>query len=150
MNGTAGLAFTVVDGAADFTMTFSGTVAAINAALNGLTYTGNLNFAGPDTLNITTNDNGNTGSGGAQSDADGIAINVAAVNDAPVNAVPGAQSVNEDTSLVFTGGNAITISDVDAGAGNETVTLSVASGALTLNGTAGLASPWATAPPIPP
>ena len=139
LNGTAGLAFTVGDGAADSTMTFSGTVAAINTALNGLTYTGNLNFAGADTLNVTTNDNGNTGSGGAQSDADGITINVAAVNDAPVNAVPGAQGVNEDTSLVFTGGNAITISDVDVGAGNETVTLSVASGALTLNGTAGLA-----------
>ena len=139
LSGTTGLAFTAGDGAADSTMTFSGTVAAINAALNGLTYTGNLNFAGADTLNITTNDGGNTGSGGAQSDADGITINVAAVNDAPVNGVPGAQGVNEDTSLVFTGGNAITISDVDVGAGNETVTLSVTSGALTLNGTAGLA-----------
>jgi hypothetical protein len=139
LNGTAGLAFAVGDGLADSNMTFTGTVADINAALNGLTYTGNLNFAGADTLNITTNDNGNTGSGGAQSDADGITINVAGVNDAPVNGVPGAQSVNEDTSLVFTGGNAISISDVDVGAGNETVTLTVTSGALTLNGTAGLA-----------
>ena len=139
LNGTAGLAFTVGDGTADSTMTFSGTVAAINAALNGLNYTGNLNFSSSDTLNITTNDNGNTGSGGAQSDADSITINVAGVNDAPVNGVPGAQGVNEDTSLVFSGANAITISDVDVGAGNETVTLSVASGALTLSGTAGLA-----------
>ena len=83
LSGTAGLAFTVGDGTADSTMTFSGTVAAINAALNGLGYQGNLNFNGSDTLNITTNDNGNTGIGGAQSDADSVAIGVAAVNDAP-------------------------------------------------------------------
>jgi hypothetical protein len=141
LNGTAGLAFSVGDGSADSTMTFSGTVAAINAALNGLGYKGNLNFNGSDTLNITTNDNGNTGSGGAQSDADSVTINVTAINDAPVNAVPGAQGVNEDATLTFSSGNgnAITISDTDVGAGNETVTLSVASGALTLNGTAGLA-----------
>ena len=49
--------------------------------------------------------------------------------------------MNEEATLTFStgAGNAITISDVDVGAGNETVTLSVASGALTLNGTAGLA-----------
>ena len=67
-----------------------------------------------------------------------VTINVAAVNDAPVNNVPGAQTVNEDTNLVLTGGNAISISDVDANGNSETVTLSVASGALTLNGIAGL------------
>ena len=53
-------------------------------------------------------------------------VNFTHVNDAPVDHVPGAQTVNEDTSLVFTGANAITISDVDAGSGGETVTLSVA------------------------
>ena len=83
LNGTAGLAFTVGDGTANSTMTFSGTVAAINAALNGLGYQGNLNFNGSDTLNITTNDNGNTGSGGAQTDADSVTITITAVNDAP-------------------------------------------------------------------
>jgi hypothetical protein len=117
----------------------TGTVANVNAALNGLTYHGNLDFNGTDTLVVSTNDNGNTGAGGPKIDTDNVTINVAAVNDAPVNGVPGTQTVNEDTTLVFTGGNAVSISDVDAGAGNETVTLSVASGALTLNGTAGLA-----------
>src|SRR6185369_6958154 len=117
----------------------TGTVANVNAAMNGLTYTGNLNFNGADSLVVSTNDNGNTGAGGPKIDSDSITINVAAVNDAPVNGVPGTQTVNEDTNLVFTGANAISISDVDAGAGSETVTLSVASGALTLNGTAGLA-----------
>src|SRR4029079_4314744 len=136
----AGLSFSVGDGSADATMTFSGTVRAIDAALNGLSYTGNLNFNGIDTLSITTNDNGNTGSGGAKSDADSVTINVGAVNDAPVNTVPGTQSVNEDTALVFSAanGNAISIADVDVGGGTETVTLSVASGTLTLATLAGL------------
>src|SRR6185295_19871357 len=112
LNGTAGLVFGTGDGTADSTMTFTGTVAAINTALNGLSYKGNLDFNGSDTLNITTNDNGNTGSGAAQSDADSVVINVSAVNDAPVNTVPGAQSVDEDTALVFNGANTISIADV--------------------------------------
>jgi large repetitive protein len=133
----AGLVSFSPDNAASITLT--GTIANIDNALNGLTYTGNLNFNGTETLVVSTNDNGNTGAGGPKIDSDPIVINVAAVNDAPVNTVPGAQTVNEDTNLVFTGANAISISDVDANGGNETVTLSVASGALTLNGTAGLA-----------
>ena len=132
----AGLVSFSPDNAASITLT--GTIANIDNALNGLTYTGNLNFNGTETLTVSTNDNGNTGAGGPQTDSDPITINVAAVNDAPVNTVPGAQTVNEDTALVFTGGNAISISDVDANGGNETVTLSVASGALTLSGTTGL------------
>jgi hypothetical protein len=136
LGSTAGLA-SFTNNAASITLT--GTVANVNAALNGLTYTGNLNFNGADTLVVSTNDNGNTGAGGPKIDTDNVTINVAPVNDAPVNGVPGAQTVNEDTALVFTGANAISISDVDANGGNETVTLSVASGALTLNGTAGLA-----------
>jgi hypothetical protein len=133
----AGLVSFSPDNAASITLT--GTIANIDNALNGLTYTGNLNFNGTETLTVSTNDNGNTGAGGPKIDSDPITINVAPVNDAPVNTVPAAQTVNEDTPLVFTGANAISISDVDANGGNETVTLSVASGALTLNGTAGLA-----------
>jgi large repetitive protein len=135
----AGLVSFSPDHAASITLT--GTIANVNNAMNGLTYTGNLNFNGTDTLVVSTNDNGNTGAGGPKIDSDSVVINVAAVNDAPVNGVPGLQTVNEDTNLVFStaNGNAVSISDVDAGAGNETVTLSVASGALTLNGTAGLA-----------
>ena len=37
-------------------MTITGTAAEINAALAGLTYPGNLNFNGPDTLTVTTAD----------------------------------------------------------------------------------------------
>ena len=52
------------------------------------------------------------------------------MNDAPVNTVPGAQSVNEDTALPIAG---VSVADVDSCA--LTTTLNVSSG--TLNVTAG-------------
>jgi Domain of unknown function (DUF4347)/NPCBM/NEW2 domain/Bacterial Ig domain/Cadherin-like/Putative Ig domain/Cadherin domain len=81
--GTSGLSFTIGDGVADSVMTFRGSVADINAGLSGLTYRSATNFNGSDALDISTNDLGNTGAGGALSDADSIAINVTSVNDAP-------------------------------------------------------------------
>ena len=60
-----------------------------------------------------------------------------AVNDAPVNAFPGAQTVAEDTNLAITG---LSISDADAGsASNITTTLSVAHGTLTVSSAGGAA-----------
>ena len=64
-------------------VTLTGTIDQINAALNGLTYTGNTNFNGTETLTITTDDQGNTGTGGAKNDSDDLTITVNAVNDAP-------------------------------------------------------------------
>ena len=63
------------------------------------------------------------------------------VDDAPTNTVPVAQSTDEDTILTFSsgGGNAISISDVDAGGGDMAVTLNATNGTLTLSGIAGLA-----------
>lgn len=60
-------------------------------------------------------------------------VTVTAVNDAPVNIVPGSQAVNEDTVLTFltATGNALSISDVDAGTGSLQVTVSVVHGTLT-------------------
>src|SRR5207244_5315809 len=128
-NGVVGLTFSSGDGTADATMTFTGTTAAINTALNGLSFAPTANFNGAANLQLVTNDQGNTGTGGALSDTDTVAITVNAVNDAPVNAVPGAQSVNEDTNLAIAG---LAISDLDANAGTLTTTLSVAHGALTV------------------
>ena len=82
---------------------FGARATQINAALAGLTYTGNLNFNGPDTLTVTTGD-------GTAQDIDTVAITVNPVNDAPVNTVPGAQSVNEDTALPIAG---VSVADVD-------------------------------------
>ena len=59
------------------------------------------------------------------------------VNNAPVNGVPGAQTVAEDTNLSITG---LSISDADAnGASNITTTLSVAHGTLTVLSAGGAA-----------
>ena len=76
LSGIAGLSFTVGDGTADPTMTFTGTITNINAALNGLAFTPTSGFNGAASLQIFTNDQGNTGSGGAQSDTDTVNINV--------------------------------------------------------------------------
>ena len=54
--------------------------------------------------------------------------------------MPGAQTTDEDTALVFSSGNGnqISIADADAGGANNQITLSVTNGTLTLAGTAGL------------
>src|SRR5262249_23636499 len=65
LSGTTGLTFTTGDGTADQTMTFTGTLANINTALSGLRYDPAGNFAGATTFTITTDDQGNTGTGGA-------------------------------------------------------------------------------------
>ncbi|HMI73536.1 MAG TPA: cadherin-like domain-containing protein, partial [Steroidobacteraceae bacterium] len=77
LNGTAGLAFTTGDGTTDATMTFSGTDAAINTALNGLSFKGDANYNGNASLQLNTSD-------GALSDNDTVNITVVAVNDPPV------------------------------------------------------------------
>ncbi len=135
-----GLSFTAGDGVADATMTFTGTLADLNAALDGLSFLSAVNFNGADSLQITTNDQGNTGSGGPQSDSDTINITVNAVNDAPINSVPGPQFTSEDTALVFStaGGNLISVGDVDAAGNPLQVTLTATNGTITLSQTSGL------------
>ncbi len=75
LNQTNGLIFTDGDGIADSNLVFRGTLITLNNALNNLVYTPNLNFIGNETISLSVNDLGNTGSGGALSDA-GI-INIA-------------------------------------------------------------------------
>ena len=70
------------------TVTITATSSAINAtlaALNGLIYTPTPNVNGPDTLTMTSD------SGDTRSDVDMVAINVAAVNDAPTVAGDGTE-----------------------------------------------------------
>jgi len=139
-NGTLTLASTsglTVTGNGTASVSATGTLTDLNAALNGLSYAPNANYNGSDSLAITANDNGNTGAGGPLTDAESVAITVNAVNDAPVNSVPGAQTVAEDTNLVFStsNGNAITTSDVDAGSNAIQVTLNATNGTLATGST---------------
>ena len=124
----------VIDNAA--TITGTGTIAAINAALNNLTYTPTADYAGGDVLVVNTSDNGSNGSGGVQTDSDNVTITVDPINDAPVNTVPGVQTVDEDAVLTFAG--TISIADVDAATDDLTITLSVTNGVLDFSTTAGL------------
>jgi MYXO-CTERM domain-containing protein len=130
--------YTVGDGTADTTMTFAGTLTNLNNALNNTVFTPNVDFVGAATLQIKTDDQGNTGAGGAQQDNDTITINVAAVNDAPVNSVPAAQMIPEDSFLVLSGNNNNLISVADVDAPSLQVTLSVTNGTLSLAGGNGL------------
>src|SRR5262249_4363728 len=138
--GVTGIAGVTVTGNGTGTAVLTGSQANINTVLNGLTFTPTGNYNGAANLTITTNDQGNTGSGGPLTDVDTVAITVNSVNDAPVNTVPAAQTMNEDGTLTFStaNGNAISVADVDAGSSSVQVTLTVASGALTLAGTSGL------------
>ena len=65
LSQTTGLSFTAGDGTADAVMTFTGSAANINAALNGLSFAPTTNYNGAASLQIVTNDQGNSGSGGA-------------------------------------------------------------------------------------
>ena len=141
LSGTAGLTFTTGDGTDDASMVFTGTIAAINTALEGMTFDPTPDYSGAASVQIITDDQGNTGSGGPLTDDDTVAITVNAIDDAPINNVPVTQSVDEDTTLTFSvgGGNAISISDVDANGGDMKVTLNATDGTLTLSGIVGLA-----------
>lgn len=80
------------------------------------------------TLNISVTDNGS----GNLSDTSTVAITITNVNEAPVNAVPvGPLSTGVSVPLAFTGPNSISITDVDAAAGNVTTTISTTLGTFT-------------------
>ncbi|MBF0272408.1 MAG: cadherin domain-containing protein, partial [Magnetococcales bacterium] len=106
-----------------------GTVTITNSATGAYSYTPVANASGSDSFTFTVND------GVQDSSAATVAVTLSGVNDAPVNTVPGAQTVNEDTDLAITG---ISIADADDLGGNMRVTLSAFGGALTLATTTGL------------
>jgi hypothetical protein len=140
LNGVGGLTFSQGDGTADGTMTFRGTLTNINAALDGLSFTAPPNFSGGASLGITANDQGNTGNPGPLTDTDVVPITINAVNDPPVNSIPGPQATSIDMPLILTGPTALSISDLDAGMGIVSVTLTAGSTATVGGDTSGLTS----------
>ncbi|MBK9522813.1 MAG: tandem-95 repeat protein [Rhodocyclaceae bacterium] len=130
----AGRAITAVNGLA---ITAGGASVAVtngSVSLNGagtqLTFTPTANYNGAASFTYTVTSGGVTETATAN-------ITVTAVNDAPVNTVPGAQVGAEDTALVFSSGNGnlITVADVDGG--SLTTTVSIANGTLTATTFAG-------------
>ena len=70
-----------VSGSGSAAIVITGTVAQVNAAIlpGNVTYTPMRDFFGVDTLTMTTNDNGNSGPGGPQSDTDQMRLNVGTI-----------------------------------------------------------------------
>ncbi len=106
-------------------MTLTGTIANINIALDGLTYTPNAHFDGSDKLTLVTNDQGNTG-GGDLIDTDSLRIAVINISNAPVLDNRGNTTLPTITKLQASNGGALVatiiasagdpITDVDSGA----------------------------------
>ncbi|MBR0870796.1 carboxypeptidase regulatory-like domain-containing protein [Bradyrhizobium tropiciagri] len=141
LHATAGSTAVGIAGDGTSTLTLTGTFADINALLNtDATSTVSYINAGDAppasvSLSLAVSDGSLSGSAVAT-------IDITPTNDAPADVVPPAQTVLENLSLVFSAvqGNAISVSDIDAGSGIETVTLLVQHGILTLGSTAGLQS----------
>jgi Domain of unknown function (DUF4347)/Cadherin-like/Right handed beta helix region/Cadherin domain/Periplasmic copper-binding protein (NosD) len=131
-----GLSFFAGDGTADASMTFSGTVAQINAAIDSLTFTPTANFAGTTGLSLFVNDLGNTGSGGAQGVSQSIPIIVAPVNDAATFSGTKTGALNEGAVLKITS-TMLRLVDIDNPSSDLvfTVITQKADGELQLSGT---------------
>ncbi|EFL90016.1 choice-of-anchor C family protein [Ahrensia sp. R2A130] len=132
----------VTVGGSDNVGTLTGTVTALNAYFAGspeVTYTGPADFNGAASIDITVNDNGNTGSGGGTDIALGtVAVTVDAVNDDPTGSgLPLAQSTDEDViaAVDFDG---FSLGDIDAGAGELTVSFTPSLGGLSFVGDTGI------------
>ena len=165
-NGTAALnpaaiaALTTLNGDGTNTVIATGTIAELNAALDGMTFTAVSNYTGAAAIQIVTDDLGNNPSG-ALSDVDSVAINVTAVNDAPVLAVTGAvthteagaatnlataanitdvDDTNIESATIQISGNFAAGQDVLSFADTATITGSFAGDTLTLTGTDTLAN----------
>ncbi|MBO0879449.1 MAG: cadherin-like domain-containing protein, partial [Mycobacterium sp.] len=124
INTTTGLTI-VGNNSASVTMT--GTIANLNAGLNGLTYTPGLNFndtRGSEVLSVGINDQGNTGSGGALTASATVPISVTPVNDAP-SALPKTFSAQANMKITGLTGLLTGATDPDAGDGGFTSTLIV-------------------------
>lgn len=124
LSTTAGLAFTVGDGTADPTMTFTGTLASINTALQGMTFTPLNGFSGAAALQIITNDQGNTGSGGPLSDTDTLSITVNDGGNLQFSAATYTVSENAGPAV-------ITITRTAGSAGTATVQIATSNGTAT-------------------
>lgn len=123
LGSIGGLTFNVGDGVDDVTMTFTGNVAAINTCLTGSTFKPNNGFSGLATLQITTDDQGHSGAGGAKSTTSTVSIFVQS---------GGRFSFNTAVYGVNENGGTATITVLRAGGNAGTATVKYA----TSNGTA--------------
>ena len=121
---TAGLTFTAgANGSSSMTVT--GTLAELNAALDGLVYSPSSNFVGSSTLDIFADDSVDRGEMRTS-----VSIQV---NPLPSLTAPSSVSLNENNSYAFSGGS-INLTD-SAPEAYESLSLSVSNGTLALAST---------------
>ncbi len=122
LNGRSGLSFSLGDGQADGQLRFSGLANDINAALDGLSFNPNSNFAGDALLTISASDGGNAGFGGPKTSESTITLKIQPVNDLPIVQTSSAIStVTDATSLI--GSDKLLTVDIESGALNIVYTL---------------------------
>ena len=97
LGSTSGLS---VSGNGSGSLVVEGTIAAIEAALNGLVYQPSPNFNGADTLTIGLDDNAGADIGGPLTASKDISITVLSVNDAPMG-TDNTVSTNPNTPYAF-------------------------------------------------
>ncbi|MEE2657241.1 MAG: choice-of-anchor D domain-containing protein [Candidatus Latescibacterota bacterium] len=137
LNGVSGLVFASGDGTSDAMMVFTGTLTAINTALNGMFFRPipPPAFNASASVQIQTHDQGNTGSGGGLTDDDTIGITVipSHITPNPIafgNVMVGVAKVLT-VSVINTGTSTLTISNIasdDAQFVPSPTSLSVAGG----------------------
>ncbi|KDO24430.1 hypothetical protein SPRG_09820 [Saprolegnia parasitica CBS 223.65] len=119
-----------------------GPLELVNYALQRATYVGTRDYFGQDSIVVTANDLGNTGTGGPQQASATMAVAIASVCDPPTwtSTPPTLFSTPEDTPLLLSG--ALRILDVDASVMDVdrvlTLSISVAVGGVLLATHAGL------------
>jgi hypothetical protein len=127
-NGIISINFTSLEAAA--------TSALVDEVIHSITYT-NLSDAPPSSVQLAAgfsdgSPGGGQGSGASGLDVELITVNIAAVNDAPVNSLGGTIGTSEDASNAWLSG--MSISDPDADPANDLiyVTFQVQHGALAI------------------
>ncbi|MFM9842004.1 MAG: calcium-binding protein, partial [Dongiaceae bacterium] len=107
--------FVAVTGSGTGSIMLTGTVSAINSFISGgnVDYTTPLNDTAAQTLTVSIDDGGNTGSGGAKTDTESVTLNVTPVNDAPTGIALSPSKVDEETAGAVVG--LLTVTDPDTG-----------------------------------
>src|SRR5438270_649445 len=85
--------------------------------MGSLSYQGNLNFNGADTVTVVSTD------ANAVSASDSVQTTLASDNSAAVCSPFSARTVAEDTALTFTGANTISVNDVDTNLATTSLTV---------------------------
>ncbi|MBT9313446.1 choice-of-anchor Y domain-containing protein, partial [Leptothoe kymatousa] len=111
-------------------VTIEGTLTEVNNALDGLTFTPDDNFTGNTSIQITANDNGFSGTGGAKTDNNFIQVSVLDANDAPEISLPGGATTYAENAIPVPINGTAFVSDIDSSnfnGGNLTIEIATGS-----------------------